>query len=211
MGRKLSEVFIKCPPPFNTPLGHYRWVIATEQHLSKALHDQILKRYKHEWPGGFSGINENRKWLSLEQDNAMHVVLIDEDEDFASQAAFVSRMISIGNESYFVCGINGLVTQQGHSWLASRIIRYILTNLAVSSGAHVFMGFCSEKLVKWYKRFGFLPLPGAKVRVDYRNPEESIYIDDEILIVFPLTFLGHLAIEKIQAGEELYFGSRPTW
>jgi hypothetical protein len=206
-----NKKLLLTPMPFETTLDTYQWMIASEKELDGDIHKQILNKYKKLWPFGFKGINEGRTWLNSEQDNPINVVIINEKKDFCSQGVFVTRVVTLMNKSYLVCGIQGVITQEGHKGLASRIVSHIFKNMACHSPAHIFMFFCPPTLRNWYEKLGFYSLPQAQVRVDPRNPEENTIIDDEVFMYYPLTEIGKKCIYQMSLGKELYFGSRPTW
>jgi len=210
-GDKARDVSSGLPTPLTTSRGVYTWMISPPESIPTALYEQVLSRYRAEWPLGFVGENEGRTWVAKPLDSPLHIGLLSEDGSVASHAAFVNRGITIGSSPYRACGIMGVFTQPGHAWLAPEIVRYVSEVLVPSSGCDIAMGFCSsEELIKWYGKFGLSPMLGARVRVDPRNNEPTI-IDDEVLLAHPLTPAGSEGLERLRAGEELYFGPRPTW
>ena len=174
--------------------------------LPNGIKLQILSFIRIEWPGGFSGPNQFRDWISREEQHPVHCVLI-ENDILISHAAVLWKSLEHGGESSKVFGLSGVFTypslrRQGYG---HQVVK-AGTRLIRRSDGDLAMLWCDPALEQFYGAHGWIPMMQAVTLMGAReDPTEN----EELLMMLFLSKKGKEKRPSFET-EPIYFGS-DTW
>jgi GNAT superfamily N-acetyltransferase len=183
-------------------------LIFTSAEFPESLKWQAVSFLRMQWPGGFTGENRLRDWVTRDSEHPIHIVLV-EKGILISHANVVWKYLEHDEVTYKAYGLTGVFTfpsveRQG---FGSQVVA-AATDYIVKSDADIAMFYCDEHLRKFYAKHGWIHMDTSTSFIGTReNPEP---VDDEILMMLfisPKGQRGRAAFER----KAIHFGGDHTW
>lgn len=168
---------------------------------------QVLSFLRVHWPGGFTGENRLRSWITRAEDHPVSYLLV-EAGLVISHAQVVWKSLDHAGETYKAYGITGVLTfpsfrDQGYGL---RVVQ-AATDAIARSDADVGMFFCDPGLADFYARCGWLPMPDT---ITWLGPRDGLVASDELLMMQFFSEKGRRGRAAFERGP-VYFQTYDTW
>ena len=180
----------------------------TNAEFPENLKWQAVSFLRMQWPGGFTGENRLRDWVTRDDDHPIYIVLV-EAGILISHTNVVWKYLEHDGITYKAYGLTGVFTypsfrEQGYgSQIVAAGTEYIL-----KSDADLGMFYCDERLRKFYAQHGWIHMDTSTTFIGTKEHPELI--DDEILMMLFLSPMGQLGRQAFE-NRPIYFGGDHTW
>jgi len=150
----------------------------TSSEFPESLKWQAVSFLRMRWPGGFTGENRLRDWVTREEEHPIHIVLV-ENGILISHTNIVWKFLKHNEITYNAYGLTGVFTypsfeKQGYG---SKVVE-AGTEYILKSAADIAMLYCDERLKNFYSRQGWLHMDTSTTFIGTQEHPERV--DDEI-------------------------------
>jgi GNAT superfamily N-acetyltransferase len=180
----------------------------TSAEFPESLKWQALSFLRVQWPGGFTGENRLRDWVTREDDHPIHIVLV-EHSILISHTNVVWKYLDHDAVTHKAYGLTSVFTYplfrgQGYG---SQVIA-AGTAYIQKSDADIAMLYCDESLRNLYANQGWISMDMSTIYIGTKERPELV--DDEILMMLFLSPKGQHARSAFET-RPIHFGGDYTW
>jgi len=167
---------------------------------------QVLSFLRIEWPGGFSGPNQYRDWISKPDEHPVHFVVV-ESGLLISHAEVLWKHLDHGGESFKTSGLSGVLTYPGfrRQGFGHQVVE-AGSKWILQSDADIAMLWCNPALENFYGAFGWI---GLRKAITLMGPKDDLRENEELLMMLFLSARGKAKQASFEA-MPIYFGL-DTW
>lgn len=184
----------------------------TRAEMGTAFKSEILTAMRFIWPEGFEGENLTRTWICPPNHHPVHFVATDfrpsgslkKVRMVISHSVVLWKDLAHAGTVFRVFGLGGVYTlpQFRGIGLASSVVGEATKHILGTTG-DVAIATCKPELVKWYSRFGWVPIhEGRIIPAPQANDGKPL---DEVLLMLFISRKGKEA-EELFRNEPIYFG-----
>ncbi len=181
--------------------------IYPDEQFPPELKCQALSFLRVFYPGGFTGENRLRDWITPARFHPLHYSLV-ESGLLISHAEVVWKTLEHAGETYLTYGLTSVFTYpsfQGQGYGLQVVLA--ATDAVCASPADIAMFHCDPSLKLFYERCGWVAMEGTPTYLgDPSNPELS----DELLMMRFLSDKGKAGRPAFQQFP-LFFNEDCTW
>ena len=180
----------------------------TSADFPESLRWQVVSFLRVQWPGGFTGENRLRDWVTKEADHPIHIVLV-ESGLLISHTNVVWKFLDHDGATYKAYGLTGVFTypsfrRQGYG---SQVVA-AGTEYIQKSDADIAMLYCDEDLRALYANRGWIHMDTSTTYIGTKDQPELV--DDEILMMLFVSPKGQRGRKSFER-KPIHFGGDYTW
>jgi len=180
----------------------------TSAEFPESLRWQTVSFLRVQWPGGFTGENRLRDWVTTEADHPIHIALV-EKGILISHTNVVWKFLEHEGVIYKAYGLTGVFTYP--SFRGQGYGRQVIaagTKYIQKSDTDIAMLYCDESLHNLYTNQGWTQMDSSTTYIGTKEQPELV--DDEILMMLFISPKGKLGKETFNT-KPIYFGGNYTW